>query len=272
MLNAPTSIALFLSRYLGIPFSFTMHGSNIHVDPLMLKTKLILCKKAVTISEFNKMFLLRKYGKEFSNKIKVIHCGIDVNVFKSENTKKTIPSVILAVGRLLEVKGFRYLLEGCSILKKKGLAFQCQIVGDGEEREPLSEMSKSLGINDAVTFLGSQQQQRVRELLDKAAIFALPSIVADDGMREGIPVALMEAMAMELPVVSTRTVGIPELINDGEEGILVEQKDPVRLASALELLLKRPDIREKMGQKGRWKVMHEFNISHVPGLFFSIFD
>lgn len=272
ILNAPTSIALFLSRYLGIPFSFTMHGSRIYVDPLMLRTKLILCKKAVTTSEFNRNFLLKKYGNQFADKIVVIHCGVDVNVFKPQSQPKAVPPIILAVGRLAEVKGLRYLLEACSILKRKGLAFQCQIVGDGEELGLLTKRQASLGIEGVVSFRGSQPQEIVRKLLQEASIFVLPSIVADDGVREGIPVALMEAMAIELPVLSTKTVGIPELIADKKHGLLVEQKNSIALASALEFLLRNPAVGQKMGRSGRTKIIRDFNIAHLPARFDPVFN
>ena len=172
----------------------------------------------------------------------------------------------------MSVKGFAYFLEACSILKKNGLDFQCHIVGDGEESEVLLKKSASLNVQDVVSFLGQQSQDRVRTLLENASIFVLPSIITDDGTREGIPVALMEAMAMELPVVTTKTVGIPELVQNKSQGLLVPQKNAVELASALEFLLKNPDSREEMGRQGRMKVVKEFNITHIPHHFRGIFS
>ncbi len=270
-LNAPTSIALFLSRYLDIPYSFTMHGSNIHLDPLMLKTKLLLCKKAVTISQFNRNFLIDKYGADIKEKINVIHCGIDPEMFRPEPRVSAGPPVILAVGRLIEIKGFRYLLEACRILKESGLKFSCLIAGDGEDMEMLTEKCVELGIEDAVKLLGSQSHQNVMHLLQDASIFVLPSIVTEKGGREGIPVALMEAMAMELPVVSTKTAGIPELVGDGKEGLLVEHSSASELASAIGFLLKNPDVGGNMGKMGREKVNKIFNVADISGKFHPVF-
>ena len=272
ILNAPTSIALFLSRYLGISFSFTMHGSQIYVDPLMLGTKLDLCKKAVTTSKFNRNFLLSKYGSRFMNKILVIHCGIDLEVYKSRRMKKANPPMILSVGRLVEVKGFPYLLEACSILSNKHLPFTCCIIGAGEEEHALKKMAKLLRIEHLVHFLGGQPQEKVRQILDKASIFVLASIVMDNGMREGIPVSLMEAMAMGLPVVSTNTVGIPELITHGKEGLLVLQKNPTELASAIGYLLINSEARKNFGNNARIKIRNEFNIEHIPKAFRHVFN
>jgi len=271
-LISPTSIALFLSRYLNIPFSFTMHASNIFIDPLMLGTKLSLCKKAVTISKYNKNYLLNKYGDDFNDKIHVIHCGINPELFTPLGGEKSGPPVVLSVGRVVEMKGFHILLDACKRLKDNGALFSCLIVGEGEAKDALMRKSAALGIEDVVNFLGAQKQDRVRQLLQEASIFVLPSIVAEDGKRDGIPVSLMEAMAMELPVVSTQLVGIPELIEHMKEGLLVEQKNPDDLSFAIETLLKDGEARKEMGRQARLKVMREFNIHHVPQQFHVIFN
>jgi glycosyltransferase involved in cell wall biosynthesis len=271
-LTGPTSLAFFLARYLGIPFSFTMHASLIYVDPLMLRTKLVECKKAVTVSRYNKAFLVSKYGTEFEKKIDIIHCGINLHHFRPNTGEKTAPPVILSVGQLVERKGLRYLVDACALLKKKGLDFRCYIVGNGPEMKFLTHQVKKHSIQNIVKFFGRQPQEEIRRLLRKASVFVLPSIVTNEGGREGIPVALMEAMAMELPMVSTKTVGIPELIENGKEGLLVEQRNARQIASALEYLLKNPHVRDEMGVRGREKVKQHFNIEHLPKLIQPIFN
>lgn len=271
-LTGPTSIALFLSRYFNIPFSFTMHASNIFIDYHMLHTKLQMCEKAVTISNYNKKYLLTKYGDNLADKIDIIHCGIDLQAYQPDNKEKKMPPLLLAVGQLVERKGMRYLVDACRILKGKGIQFQCYIVGDGQEKELLNEMVRKNMLGDIVTLLGRQPQERVRELLQEASIFVLPSVVTNFGGREGIPVALMEAMAMQLPVISTRTVGIPELIDNGKEGILVEQRNAEEISSVLELLLKNPKKRIELGLQERKKIAEQFNIDNIPELFDEIFN
>lgn len=271
-LTGPTSIAFFLSHLLKIPFSFTMHASLIFVDPLMLKTKLRCCKKAVTVSNYNKLYLIQKYGKEFDKKVKIIHCGIDLADFTPSEKVKDCPPMILSVGQLTERKGFNILIDACHILKEKGLDFFCLIVGDGGQKAILSEKIQKLDLNNGtVQLLGRQPQEVVRELLEKASIFCLPSIITSLGMREGIPVAVMEAMAMKLPVITTETVGIPELVENGREGILVRQKDKEKLAEAISFLLHHPETRKKMGESGRNKISEYFNIEATPALFKEIF-
>lgn len=270
-LSGPASVAYFMSQYLQVPYSFTIHASNIFIDPIMLGKKLLTSKKVVTISQYNKQYLLKKYGKALESKIHIIHCGIDVEKFRPRAARKGTVPIILAVGQLTERKGFAYLLEACDIMKKKGYSFKCYIVGDGEDREILTSKYRSLGVDDVVTFLGRKLQDEVGMLLGSATIFCLPSIITKKGGREGIPVALMEAMAMELPVVSTRTAGIPELIEHQREGLLVPQKDPVSLASALEKLLDNKELRIAMGSAARKKVMKDFNIANIPKSFETIF-
>jgi glycosyltransferase involved in cell wall biosynthesis len=241
----------------------------------MLGRKLLTSKKIVTISQYNKQYLLKKYGKALESKIHIIHCGIDVEKFRPRAAKKGTVPIILAVGALTEVKGFAYLVEACSIMKKNGYSFKCLIVGEGEDREVLNRKSSSVKADDIVVFLGRQLQEKVLKLLEATTIFCLPSIITDKGGREGIPVALMEAMAMELPVVSTRTVGIPELIRHQREGLLVPQKDPVSLASAAILggvAAENKELRIAMGSAARKKVMKDFNIANIPKSFETIFS
>jgi glycosyltransferase involved in cell wall biosynthesis len=273
-LTGSANIAFFLSQYLKIPFSFTMHASNIYINPLMLETKLQSCKKAVTVSQYNKEFLLHKYGNYLDNKIHIIHCGINVEVFRPVKKEKILPPIVLSIGQLMERKGFIYLLEACNLLKKKIRTFRCLIVGgdgDIEYRKRLISLKESLEVCDVVTLMGRQPQERVRELLHDSSIFVLPSIITDEGGREGIPVALMEAMAMELPVISTRTVGIPELIEHKVDGLLVEQKNPEDLADALQTLLSQKQLRYRLGRAARRKIIREFNIDHTSTQFGELF-
>lgn len=271
-LHGPTNIALFVSQYLSTSFSFTMHsGQDFFSDPPMLRTALTLSRKAVTISDFNKRYLTGRFGGRFSCKIEVIHCGVDTEVFKPRPRPPNKCPLILAVGRLVEMKGFRYLVEACKILKDRGLSFKCQIAGSGEEMRYLERKVAAFNLSDVLTLLGVQQQKQILQLLQEASVFVLPSIITAQGGCDGIPVALMEAMAMEVPVVSTKIVGIPELIEDQVEGLLVEQRNAGQLASAIEFLLHDPNIRGEIGRRGRAKVERDFNVANVPALLRNVF-
>lgn len=271
-LTSCATVAFFLSRYFEIPFSFTMHATNIYVNPIMLGRKIKDCKACITISDYNKKYLIKKYGSQFEHKIKIIHCGINPSEFVPSREKKLGLPVILSVGQLTERKGFIYLLQAIKILKQKNCVFVCKIVGDGEENKKLVQKTAELDISDKVIFMGRQTQETVRKLLENASIFCLPSIITESGGREGIPVALMEAMAMELPVVSTNTVGIPELVENEKGGLLVKEKDPESLAGAIERLLKDEKLRKSLGEYGRNKVIKDFNIKNTAILYEKILN
>jgi len=159
----------------------------------------------------------------------------------------------LCVGRLVPAKGQHILLEACAILKKQGTAFRLAFVGDGPDRASLEKHARSHGIETQVTFTGALGQDKVREQYDQADIFVLASFA------EGVPVVLMEAMAKEIPVISTRITGIPELIDHQHDGLLAVPGDPEDLARQLAALISDPDLRTRLGKAGRQKVIERYN-------------
>lgn len=151
-------------------------------------------------------------------------------------------------------KGVRYLVEACRILKDKGLNFRCTIVGGGRDFDNIKKLIAALGLEDVVSLTGALFHRDIIELYKTTDIFVLPSL------SEGIPVVIMEAMAMKLPVVSTNITGIPEIVGDGENGFLAEPKDPVALSEKIEYLINHPEKREDVGTKGRKTVEEKFNL------------
>jgi glycosyltransferase involved in cell wall biosynthesis len=259
-------IAMYLSEDLKVPFTFTAHafdlyrGTNTALWPVKRQLLRKLCKEAtgiVTISNYNRDFLI-KIGIDRA-KISVIHCGIDPNKFK-RTTPYRISKRILCVARLVEKKGIRYLIEAMGLLGKRHPDVKLTIVGTGPEEKTLKKLVNNLKVKDRIQFLGNIHDVDLLNLYEKSSIFVLPCIVAKDGDRDGIPVALMEAMSMELPVISTPISGIPELIEDGENGLLVEPKNPVALAEAIEQLLGKPETCKRLGEQGRKTILEQFNI------------
>jgi len=259
-------IAMYLSENLKIPFTFTAHawdlysGTNTALWPVKRQLLRKLCKEAagiVSISNYNRDFLIR-IGVDQA-KINVIHCGIDPNEFQ-RTTPYRASKHILCVARLVEKKGIRYLIEAMHHLRKKHPDIRLTIVGTGPEGKNLKKLADSLRGKDRIRFLGNIPDNELISLYEKSSIFVLPCIVAEDGDRDGIPVALMEAMSMELPVISTPISGIPELIEDGENGLLVEPKNPVALAEAIEQLLGKPEACKRLGEQGRKTILEQFNI------------
>jgi glycosyltransferase involved in cell wall biosynthesis len=167
---------------------------------------------------------------------------------------------MIAVGQLAPRKGFHVLIEACHRLANQGTPFRCQIFGEGPERERLETLIEQYALGDKVQVPGRIHQQELRQLLGQADAFVLPCVKDKSGDQDGIPVVLMEAMAMELPTVSTRISGIPELIEHDVNGMLAPPDDARALAEILQSLAKDPDKRARLGTAGRDTVSHQFNI------------
>lgn len=259
--NHPAAAALIIHRLTGIPYSFTAHGSDLHVDRTMLDKKILNSAFTVTISNFNKNVMIEECGERVRDKIRVVHCGADVSQFKPNFKKEdNRPFQILCVASFEEVKGHQYLVEACKVLKERGVDFQCHFVGYGPLRNRVIQQVQKLGLDDQIIIHPPRPRHEIVKMLADAEVKALPSVPTKQGKREGIPVVLMEAMASGLPVVSSRLSGIPELVEDGVAGILVVPRDVSGLAEALFNLSRDPELRRRMGEAGREKVLREFNL------------
>jgi colanic acid/amylovoran biosynthesis glycosyltransferase len=255
--------AMLISMYTEIPFSFTVHAHDIFIPQLpdMIEVKFNNANFAVCISEYNKQYVLKRYPSVKPEKIRIIHCGLNMSVFTPETKMIDKQFTVLSVGRLVEHKGFGYLIEACRILKENAdIDFICNIIGEGIERLKYEQLISELDLIGVVHLLGAREQSEVMRALKCADLFVLPCVTEERGMQDGIPVSLMEAMAMEIPVISTRVSGIPELIKDGS-GILVEPRDAKALAMAIGKILKLPaEEKERMVGKGRVIIENEFNV------------
>jgi len=250
------TIGWMASRLRGLPFSFTNHTP---FDAQMIAEKLRDASFAVSISRFDRERLLEEGDPDAETPIHVIHCGVPA-VPSAGMDERDMPPLILSVGSLIEKKGHAYLIEACDLLKRSGTAFKCRIVGDGPLAEALSHRIANLGLDDCVKLMGPQDQQTVQSLYQRASLFVLASVEAENGDIDGVPVVLMEAMAAGVPCVSTRVAGIPELIESPSEGILVEQKDVGALADGIMKLLGDASLREQTARAALAKVQREFSL------------
>ncbi|GHA74669.1 glycosyltransferase [Cognatilysobacter bugurensis] len=254
----PSTVAWALGRVLDRPFGFTSHAHDIFLHRHLLRTKLEDSALAITISQHNVEWFQRHVSSEANRKLRVVHCGVDLDMLDWKPGGRS-DDLIVATGRLHPIKGFDTLIRALALLDQRGAAFRCRIIGDGPLRDELETLIRSLGLEKRVELAGAQPQEVVRASLDEAAVFALPSQVSDDGGRDGIPVALMEAMASGCPVVSCLTSGIPELIENGEGGLLVRERDPAALADALQRLLSDRALRERFSRAARDRVEQQFD-------------
>jgi len=272
----PASWALKISQLFDIPFVFTAHAYDIYINPDVesLKEKFEIAKKVITISNYNKEYLLNLLGQEFDEKIEVIRCGIDLNKFKHiQRTPKDIIK-ILFVGRFVEKKGPSYAIETIDRLLKESHNIELRMIGDGPLMNEAENLMNELSLNEKIVLLGPQPHSIVLKEMEEADIFFLPSITADNGDREGIPVSIMEAQATGLPVVSTVHSGIPELIIDSKTGFLVPENDTAAMAEKLKELITNYELRINMGELGRSQVEsiydREKEIDQLDKLFRSV--
>lgn len=257
----PSTAAMFISRRLGAPFSFTAHAHDIFVEDHLLADKMQQAAFGATISEFNRRYLAETVSPLALERMRIVHCGVAPASFAFQPEGREA-NHMLAVGRLDEIKGFVHLIDACVLLSRRGVAFDCNIIGEGPLRQALQKRIDTAGLGPCVRLLGAMPQEKVREHLSRAAVFVLPSVVTSRGDRDGIPVALMEAMAVGLPVVSTRVSGIPELVVDGVTGRLAEPGDAEGLSWAIERVLTEPAATSAMAREARSKVERDFNIAN----------
>lgn len=262
--TSATTAALVLSAMTGIPCSFTAHAKDIYhesVNKTALAEKIQSARFVITVSDFNKEYLrglLASEGK--SGRIIRLYNGIDLDRFRPFEGDKD-PELLVGVGRLIQKKGFEYLIEACKILKEQGRRFRCVIIGEGDERVSLEKRIAQYSLRQEVSLLGPKTQAEVMRIVQAAAAFVLPCVVGDDGNRDGLPTVLLEAMALGVPVISTAVTGIPEIIENERTGLLVEEKNPHALAQAMHTLLDSPPLRKRLREAALQKVRMDFNLA-----------
>ncbi len=255
-------VARFLRRLNGNPYTFTAHAKDIYLRSIredLFRKKADEASAVITVCEYNKAHMAKRLVPGRDEKIQVIHNGIDLEFFFPGPVAERDPSTILSVSRLVEKKGLHRLIEACALLRDRGVSFRLRIAGSGNQDGALRDLARTHGLEDRVEFLGALNQEQVREALRRCTLLAAPSLEARDGNLDALPTAIVEALAMATPVVSTRVTGIPEIVTDGEEGILVPPDNAVALAEALAALLADPERRTRMGRNGRKKAELRFD-------------
>ncbi len=256
-----TAVARLAARFAGVPYTFTAHAKDIFhedVQPGDLRRKLQDASAVVTVSEFNVGFLNEHYGPDAAN-VRRIYNGLDLDAFPYESPQDRLPQVI-AVGRLVEKKGFSVLVDACAILAERQCPFSCTIVGTGDLKAQLQTQIERLQLQETVELLGPRPLAEVIQLVQEASVMAAPCVVGEDGNRDGLPTVLLEAMALGTPCVSTDVTGIPEVIRDGQTGRVVAQHNARALADAIEQLLADDPLRVQLATRARKLIEQEFDI------------
>jgi len=268
-----TTTSRLAARMAGITYSFTAHAKDIFhesVEQDVLRAKLADAAAVITVSDYNLKYLQAKYG-DAARHVVHIDNGLELSDFPFAEPAERDP-LILAVGRLVEKKGFDVLIRACAHLKQRGVSFRCEIAGDGELAGALTELIRQQEVDSNVCLIGPQPQAVIREKLQRASVLAAPCVVASNQDRDGLPTILLEGMAMGAPCVSTDVTGIPEILEDGETGLSVPQHDAEGLADACQRLLARPDLRVRLARNARGLVERRFDIRVNAARIRKLFD
>jgi glycosyltransferase involved in cell wall biosynthesis len=270
--HGATRVTMLASMLTGIPYSFTAHAADIFshtVDRSLLREKAAGAQFVVTVSNYNRRFLTEQAGLP-EPKVRVVYNGVDLERFAPDGSPRD-PRLILGVGRFVEKKGFPHLVEALARLRDSGRDLRCELAGGGPEHPQIVAAVRRAGLEDVVSFAGSQPQEALPASYRRAAVFAMPAIEARDGNRDALPTVLLEAMACGTPVVSSRLAGIPEIIDDGVDGFLVEPGNVSALAAAIARVLDDALLGARLGAAAREKVQRTFdvdtNAQALAGLF-----
>jgi glycosyltransferase involved in cell wall biosynthesis len=234
----------------------------------------------VTCTDHNRRYL-EKLGGDLAP-VHLVYHGLDLSRFTRSAQDQVVPlaawtdggrvPLLLSVGRLVEKKGFETLIRACGLLRDQGVRFRCLIYGEGPQRGALEALVRELGLENEVQLPGSILQDDLIEIYRQASLFALPCQVLDNGDRDGLPNVLVEAMAMEVPVVSTEVSGVPELVKHGVNGFLVPPRAPQPLAECIASLLRDPALRRRFAQAGRRRVLDEFSLQRNTQRVLALFQ
>lgn len=261
-------VALLAAMLAGIPFSFTVHGPEEfdHPEGLCLPEKIHRAASVIAISSYGRSQLCRWVDLPQWRKISIVHCGLDSDFLGVEATAPAVSNTLVCVGRLCEQKGQLLLLEALRKVLDRGYDCRLVLAGDGEMRTIVERQIAALGLDEHVVITGWIDSARVKQEIVSARALVLPSFA------EGLPVVLMEALALSRPVISTYVAGIPELVRDGECGWLVPAGDVEELSGAMiECLEASPSALAALGENGRSRVLESHDIrveaAKLLGLF-----
>ena len=249
-------LVMLITFLTGGSYSFIMHHADIYLAPQNMAQIINGSSFCVTISKYNKDWICEKFPNAIPAQIQIVHCGIDPSKFKpvGRNYNNKFPINLLNVSRLKSHKQVDHFVRICDRLMKKGHKVSGTIIGDGPRRLEIKNLTHTLRLEGIISMPGELSQEELIQLFQSSDIFIITS------KSEGISVTAMEAMSCGLPVVSSSIMGMPELVIDGETGFLFPVGDLNRATDKIIQLIEDPNLRSQMGERGREKVLNEFNI------------
>jgi colanic acid/amylovoran biosynthesis glycosyltransferase len=255
------SVGLLTAKAWQVPMSLTLHGPDEFFDEeaSYLRQKIETAKFVICISDYCRSQVMRIAPHVAESRFEVVRLGVDCEALRTKapalNGSLNTPVQFVCTGRMVAAKGHRILVEAAAGIQAAGIEFTLVLIGDGAERSALEALTRERGIAERVKFMGSMAHNETLRQVSNADVFVLASFA------EGLPVALMEAMALGVPCVSTPIAAIPELIHDGENGLLVSPANVRALSAAMERLALDPELRMKLGEAARETVEESYNLS-----------
>jgi len=265
-----STVGLLLAKTFPVTISITIHGPAEFEEPrsFHLREKIEASTFVCTISDYGRSQLMKTANPSQWDKFETLPLGIDPNVFtpSSKSSFEHGSFGVISVGRLSPEKAQRILIDAVARLVKEGRRVRLCLVGEGPDRLNLEKHIVASGLSDTVRLVGALNQDQLKALYRESDVFALASFA------EGVPVVLMEAMAMEIPCVATWITGVPELIQDGLNGLLVAPSNVGQLATAIARLMDDPDLRNRLAKSGRCTVIQRYNLSKNTALLAEVFE
>jgi glycosyltransferase involved in cell wall biosynthesis len=272
--HSPSSVAMFASQLSGIDFSFTGHAKDIYTsNPLQLKEKMAKARFVVTCTEYNRRHLSTLAGNSSVALYRMYH-GIDLGLFSGGDprTNPSTPYHLVTVARLVPKKGLPTVYRALQRLQHEGVVFQHTLIGEGDDLDKILTLIRDLGLSGSCKWVGTLAHEHVLDYYRRSDLFVLGCEQAANGDRDGIPNVFVESLAMGLPVVGTRLSAIPELIEDGETGLLVQPGNDEEMASAMQRILTDTQLREQIISCGKKRVRQAFNNRELINDLFSVYQ
>lgn len=259
-----TEAAMMLNRLTGIPFSFSAHAYDIYIDPRWMREKVRAAQFVLTCTEYNRRYMLEHLVDPEDGPLYRQYHGLDVRKFEPKPRplrKRGDRMTLLTIGRMVDKKGMIYVVDACALLAARGVDFRLMMVGDGPLREGLEDRVRELGLEGRVTFPGALRHEELVPVYQESDCFVLPCVVLANGDRDGIPNTIAEAMCMEVPVVSTRISGIPELLRDGETGLAADEHSAEAVADAVTRLYEDPELARRLAKAAHEQILDIFDVA-----------
>jgi len=259
--SMPATVGLLLAEVTGLSLSISLHARDVFTsESILLRQKLLESEFATACTRFAQERLLATQPAAVHGRLHLVRHGVDIAQPVLEYRPARDP-IIAIIGRLVEKKGHRVLLRAVQMLRRRRVGLMVAVAGDGPLRPELESLAESLGIAPLVTFCGTLSQAETQELLAASRVLAVPSVVAADGDRDGLPNVILEAALVGTPIVASEVSAIPEFVVNRETGLLVPPDEPRRLADALAAVLDDPGAALVWAREARRRVIAEYDAS-----------